>query len=220
MSVVPLLSMDSPGVTAVNPPQWGLFYQSNGDPVIVAESVHHVEYSRDYQISDYPQEQGAYESYNKVQDPFTAGVGFLISESRRNVLGILEAIAKSLNLVTVITPEIFYPSANVIGYRYRREARAGVTLILVEVMVREVRISGGQQVSSSAGQTQPTAGTDRPVGTTSPLAVGGALDTGSTNGAYPQTTGQVQPAPAASTPTATPLPTPDLVPPLPAAGAF
>lgn len=165
-----LLTEDSPSTAAFGPQQWGIFTQ-DGAPVIVHDSVASVEYARDYRISDYPQEKGAFQSYNKVKVPFQAKVGFLISETRRDCLQALEKVVESLDLVTVVTPELSYPSANTIHYGFQRTLRSGVTLIRVDVWCQEVRIIG----APVPGVTQ------------------------STNGATPTESGQVQAVPADST---------------------
>lgn len=179
----PLLTSDAPGLGSVfGAPQWGIFNQS-GSPILTVDSVNDVEYTRDYQISDYPQEQGAFQSYNKVQQPFRAKVGFLINQSRFAFLNAVEAAVASLNLVSIITPEISYPSANLTHYGYRRTSRAGVTLILVEVWCEEIRIAGPPQL----GTAQTTSNTPPP----------GPPQT--TNGATPTQSGQVQGDPATQT---------------------
>lgn len=139
-------------------PEWGIFDQ-NGNAIIEADSVFGVEYARDFHISDYPQEQGAFESYNKVKVPYQAKVTFLISSSvddRSTFLTALEQAVASLDLVTVVTPEITYPSANLTHMGYRREARQGATLLRVEVWCEEVRIvqTGGLSNTSSTTSSQ------------------------------------------------------------------
>ncbi len=166
-------------IAAFGRPQWGIFGQTGG-PILVVDSVADVEYARDYLISDYSQEKGAFESYNKVQKPFQAKVSFLIGQTRRDFLSAVEAACASLDLVTVVTPEISYPSANLIRYGYRREARAGVTLIRVDVTCEEVRIISG--VVPTNGQSTNSASTSQggqvqgvPTTQNAPLATGGSV---------------------------------------------
>jgi hypothetical protein len=195
---VNLLTADAPGVgLAFGGAQWGIWDQ-NGQPLLTVDSVADVEYAHDYQISDYPQEQGAFESYNKVQMPFQAKIGFFVGQTRHDFLNAIEAKVASLDLVTVVTPEIQYPSANLTHVGYRRDAHNGVTLVRVEVWCEEVRIVAGIAPSNSqstnamtptqSGQLQPvltsqlappaTAATDGPGSGT----VGGsfAIDGGGT----------------------------------------
>ena len=222
-----LLSSDSPSATAAYPPQWGIFSQ-NGQPLIAVadialsvESVAAIQYSRDYQISDYPQEQGAFASYNKVQLPSQSKITFIVSESREPFLNLIEDAVASLELVVIVTPEVQYESANLIHYSYLRDGRSGVTMLKIEVWAQEVRVTAGQQISGLASQPEPTGGTARPVGQASvnpgqhgasgswgnPEQRGasgswgytgttGSWTTGATNAAYPNASGNVQTQPA------------------------
>jgi hypothetical protein len=150
-----LALFDAPGVlTAPSSMQWGIYAANSSSPLLPADSVASVEYAQDYRISDYPQEQGAFESYNKVQVPFQSKVGFLLNQEREPFLQSIGAQLASLNLVTVITPEISYPNANLTHYGYRRVARDGVTLIHVDVWCEEVRLTATTQVSSTATASQ------------------------------------------------------------------
>jgi hypothetical protein len=150
---VALLTADAPGVLTQYPPLWGVF-QQNGAPALVSDSVASVDYSREYSVSDYPQEQGAFASYNKVQQPFDSNVTILSSLTRQQLLNTLEPIVASLALVSVVTPEVSYPSANLTGYKLRRTMRSGVTLISVDLSLKEIRVTA----------TTASAGTQRPVG--------------------------------------------------------
>ena len=162
MADVPLLTADAPSVGSVfGPAQWGIWNQ-NGNPVLTADSVASVEYARDYQISDYPQEEGKFESYNKVQVPYQAKVGFFIEQDRYDFLNSVEAAVASLNFVTVVTPEIQYVQANLTHYSYRREAHSGFTLIRVDVWCEEIRIpsqpaQNGQIASGATASTNAAA---------------------------------------------------------------
>jgi hypothetical protein len=134
----------------ISPPQWGLY--ANGVPVLVADSVFGVEYARDYKISDYQQEQGAFASYNKVQTPYIAKVTYLVGSSgdeRAAFLAAAEQVVASLNLVTIFTPEIPYLNANPTHIGYRRTAEQGVSLLMVEIWCEQVRIIGAGALSNT-----------------------------------------------------------------------
>lgn len=158
--------------------QWGI-YSAAGAPILTVDAVASVEYARDYHISDYPQEQGAFMSYNKVQVPYQGKVGFLVGLNRAAFLAGIEAQVASLGLVTLVTPEKSYPNANLTHYGFRRVARNGQTLILVEVWCEEVRVTGQTQTSQAQatngqttgdnGQVQPTPTTAQPTNPTSGL---------------------------------------------------
>ena len=199
-----LLKADALSVLSLfSAPQWGIFDQ-NGKPILAVDSVSDIEYVRDYDLSDYPQEQGAFETYNKVQNAFEAKLGFLINQSRAEFLQSIEAAVASLQLVYVLTPEISYANGNLYHYGYRRTQRNGVSLIHVDVWVREIRVATATQQSSSVNQN--TGGTSYPVGQVNSNAVANPststsssniqiypLNTQSTNAATPASSGLVQP---------------------------
>lgn len=123
------------------PPQWGIF-SSDGAAVVTADTVMAVEFRQDWQVSDYPQESGGFQSYDKVSTPFDAKVMFASGGSlsnRQQLLRSIAAIAGDLNLYDVVTPEATYLSCNVNHYDYRRaDGKAGVieaTVHLVQINV-------------------------------------------------------------------------------------
>lgn len=154
--MVALLIADAPSLAlAFGAPQWGIFSQG-GAPILTVDSVASIDYARDYHVSDYQQEEGAFASYNKVRVPFQAKAGFLIGPSRVEFLNSIEAAVASLQLVSVITPEISYPSANLTHYSFRREARNGKTLIRVEVWCEEIRILAGNPPNNAQSTNAAT----------------------------------------------------------------
>ena len=151
-------------------PQWGVFL--DGAPVIIADTVADLEYRQEWTISDYPTEDGAFQSFNKVQVPFQGRVRFLAGGSmaaRETLLASIEAIAGDLNLYDIATPERVYVNANVIRYDYRRVAQDGVSLLAVDVSLQEVRLadSGGtfNATQAPSGADQSNNGTVQPVTT-------------------------------------------------------
>lgn len=174
--------------------QWGIF-GSSGAQILTTNAVFAVEYGRDYKVSDYPQERGAFQSYNKVKLPFQAKITFIISDTRQQFLNSVEKAVESLDFVTVVTPEVRYPSANLVHYDYRRQ-KENASLIAVSVWAEEVRVAGQtQQVNTQTGASDN---------------IGSA--TASTSGASTSQLGSVQSASAADATFATPS-VPDLEPP-------
>lgn len=209
-----LLMADATGLfAAFGQPQWGIFDATTGSPILEADSVFSVEYARDYRISDYQQEQGAFFSYNKVQVPFQAKVSFLANALRYNFLAQIEPACASLGLVTVVMPEFAYPSANLTHYGFRREARRGKTLVLFDVWCEEVRVLAATSPVSAAGGAAGASGAafagSTNSATTAAASVGNAavnttlnsaygqasnIATQSINAASPAQTGQVTPS--------------------------
>ena len=195
--VAPILATaDVAGLSAlVGGPQWGIFSQG-GAPVLQADSVNSFDYERGYLVSDYPQEQGAFQSYNKVQAPYDAAFSFLTSETRFEFLNSIEAACASLALYVVVTPEISYTSANLVRYKPRtRTSRSGVTMITVDVWLKEIRVTAGASLSSSSAAPSPTSSTTTSsTGGTSPTQTG-LPNAQSPDAASPVSGGSVQPVP-------------------------
>lgn len=163
-----LLSGDVIGILDdVLRPVWGIFDET-GAPMAVADTATTLEFRADSRVPDYPQEEGAFESYNKVQLPYEARVQLVCGRSvadRAAFLGAIEAAKQSTMLFNVVTPEGVYANANVVAYDTRREVRNGVTLLKVNTHLEEIRVTAtaefaNTQNSASAdpvsrGQVQP-----------------------------------------------------------------
>ena len=120
-------------------PQWGLFL--GGAPVVTAESVVGVEYRKESMIADYPVEEGAFASYNKVKSPFDFRLRFSAGASaaaRAALIASIDAIADDLNLYDAVTPEAVYTNVNVAHHDYHRTARNGVGLMVIDVWCLQI----------------------------------------------------------------------------------
>lgn len=140
-------------------PQWGIF--QDGLPVVLADNVVSLDYKKDWEIANYPMEQGAFQSYDKVENPFEARVRFSTGGTRIDrqvLLSSITAIAGNTELYDVYTPEAIYPSVNIAHYDYRRTAVSGVGLLTIDVWVHQVRVD----VETSFTNTQ-TAGGANPI---------------------------------------------------------
>ena len=155
--------------TSTEAPQWGLF--KDGVPVILADSVITMDYKQDWNLSSYPVEKGAFESYNKVQLPFGIKLRFATGGSeadREAYLNSIAAAAASLELFDVVTPEAIYTSVNVFHQDYNRRA-SNVGLIVVDVWCMEIRVTATaafgntQQTQNDAGGATPTSTTQMTV---------------------------------------------------------
>lgn len=165
------LTGDGPGVsdTPTQYPQWGIF-DSGGNPVLVGDTAFEMQYLREYKVSDYPVEQGAFASYNKVQLPFVGSFVFLkggtVSE-KADFLSLCETTTKILDLFTVITPEVSYQNVNVTRYTYDRRAAKGVGLMYVEVYFEEIRVAPAPKFTKST-VASPNSADPTNTGTVSP----------------------------------------------------
>jgi hypothetical protein len=141
-------------------PVWGIFGPlpdsstqlgiSSGSTVTTTVlSTFSVEWRRETKVSDFPLQNGSFATYNRVQMPSTPKVVLALDGSendRATFLVALEAACLSTNLYVVSTPEYTFYGYALESYSYSRKASRGVTLLTVEVQLKEVR-----QVSPNYG---------------------------------------------------------------------
>lgn len=146
--------------------------------VPVLASTVEFEYSGKSPISNYQQEAGAFQGYNKVQLPAEISLKIACGGStsqRQGFLSTLEALRTSLALVDIVTPEQVFSGYNVTQYDYRRRAENGVTLIVADVRFELVPVTasatfqntqqpgnaGPQAIGNVQPQTAPASFTQR-----------------------------------------------------------
>jgi len=196
IAAVELLVADAISVFGLFDQQrWGLF--KNNLPVVVADNVVSFDFKQDYTVSNYPLEQGAFESYDKVTVPFDVRLQFSMGGSeldRQEFLQSITAIAGTLDLFDAVTPEQVYPSVNVVHCDYRRTSGSGLGLLVVDVWCLQVRVTA--QTSFSSSTVNPSGA----LAGASSGAGAGAFQSGNTKapaGADPIGVGNVQPTDAA-----------------------
>ena len=155
-----LMVADALGLPSIfsQSPQWGLF--KGNAMVIAADSVVSMEYKKNWDVSDYKLEKGAFASYNKVENPFDAVIRFSTGGSeddRRDFLQSISAIAGDTELYDVLMPEETYPSVNIVGYTFRRLNNQGACLLQVDLMVVEIRETAEEEFTQT--ETQAPSGT-------------------------------------------------------------
>lgn len=117
---------------------------SSGTPGLVAQadSVIDLGYRNENRISSFPVQAGSFANYNKVNNPYEVMVrmtrGGTVAD-RTSFLSAIDSASKSLDLYDVVTPEKTYTNANIQGYSYRREARNGANLMIVDLILIEIR---------------------------------------------------------------------------------
>lgn len=169
-----LLSRDDPSASLGSTDgQWGIYL--DGAPVIIPDNIVSVDYKKDWHISDYPIEAGSFESYNKVRQPYESRVVMTrggTEANRTDFLKLLETLSGSLDLYSIVTPEITYLNASIDHFDYRRTSEKGVSLITVMLWLQEVRLEaisafsntatpeGASQVNGGNVQTQPATTTE------------------------------------------------------------
>ncbi len=133
------------------PQQWGLY--SGGAPVVTADSVLTMEYKQEWAVCDYPVEEGGFASYNKVQIPYDGRFRFAAGgtqAARSALLSSIAAIAGTLHVYDLVTPDAVYPNLNVIHYDYKRTNQSGNGLLMVDVWCQEIRQAGASSSNAFA----------------------------------------------------------------------
>lgn len=145
--------------------QWGIF-DSKGKPLgspsalssvaNIAKSVLGfgstqstvaVDYLKESRVSDFPIEKGGFASYNKVEMPAAPIVTLCFSGSETEAgafLTAIDAACKSTDLFSVVTPEAKYIDHAIERYNYQRRHDKGASILVVEIMLKEVRTVSAQ----------------------------------------------------------------------------
>lgn len=174
---VVLLASDAISVVSAfaSGPQWGIFL--NGVQVVGQNIFNAIlggltglgsgntldlEFEQRFTISQAPQEQGAFASYNRVQRPYhttmtvTAG-GSL--QNRQLLLAQVQGIMTE-DLYTVLQPEGPIAGLNPVGYSYPRRPNRGLGLLTVTIFFEQVRPAGNPTYSTTS--TPATTGAAAP----------------------------------------------------------
>ncbi|MFT8419399.1 MAG: hypothetical protein ABF636_11315 [Acetobacter sp.] len=172
-----LASMLDASILAQAERQWGIFTPDNR-PVLTSGHVRALGVQSQCSIASAPLEDGSFLSYNKVRLPgqyvvemlcdgssmelgSASALGDLLGsfglpglsgalQTRALFLAALDALVADLGLYHIVMPEAVYANVNVTGYRLRREVRQGVTLLLAELSVQEVRLGASATVAGTA----------------------------------------------------------------------
>lgn len=166
------------GVNLLSPVASGYAIQdSTGGITVVPDTMEVLDYDYEERVSDFPIEQGGFSTYNKVQIPRTIkvdmacgglnlvqqgeqaldnlinsalGTTFSQGMTRAQFLAALDQMVGSLDLFTIVTPDITYMNFNAASVHYNRSQRSGAGIIRATVIFREV-ITGASPVYSGAG---------------------------------------------------------------------
>ena len=174
-------------------PEWGVF-TSDGIPVAIPDSVITVDFRREWRLSDYPIEQGGFETYDKVAVPYDARVRLSCDGTntpRQLFLSQLDNAAQSMDLFMVSTPDAVYTNVSIIHMDYRRSRDSGISMIQVDLWLEQVRplvhteftntkeAEGVENVSAGPVQAiSPTPAQAAEVTTPSPMSTGPATGIG------------------------------------------
>jgi hypothetical protein len=151
-------------------PKWGIF--RNGKPPVVGTSISGFEYKSGSRVADHPIEEGGFDSYNKVQEPYDARITIICDGStpssrqsaisattatanRAAFLATVDGLVKSLELVSIATPEFTYTNANCVQYSYARKSRDGISWIVCDIALKEIRQVPANGFAAAPAPQQP-----------------------------------------------------------------
>lgn len=149
---VPTLGVDSSEDFGAESSTWGVY--RDGALVVEFDTFLSIDFRRDWAISDFPLEQGKFESYDKVDLPYNARVRFGSGVSEPNQQALLDsvkAIAGDTLFYQVVTPIAVYYPVNVQHFDYRQTSTNGVGLLVVEMWLQEIRPDGTSSTASGLG---------------------------------------------------------------------
>ena len=149
---------------------------------VVASTVD-FEFAADSPISNYQQEQGAFQSYDKVTLPYDVKMRLACqgnTSQRQAFLSTCIAIKNSFALFDVVTPELPFTGVNCTHIFWDRNAKKGATLIVVELGFAEIPVNAQTAFTNTAqpGESAPLA-----LGNVQPSPVGANIQTGFSSGA-------------------------------------
>lgn len=152
---------------------WGIYL--DGIPAFDFNSVVNFDFKQDWPISDYPVEQGGFQSYDKVELPFDVrfriASGGTVAE-RQQFLDAIEQASKSLDLFDAVTPEKVYLSCNISHYDYRRSNQNGVGMIVADIWLTEIRVTA---TSTFTNTQSPSNAGNQNIGVQQPQAFGASV---------------------------------------------
>ena len=142
--------------------RWGI-YDADGNQIGATPggsilSTSDFEYTKELKSSTFPVEQGSFAAYNKVELPAfsTVTLAFQGSPADRSIfLNAIDAACKSTNLYSVVSPEVTYANYSLDRYTFLRRAQRGVTLLVVEIILTEIRQVSAQYLTIQTGINNP-----------------------------------------------------------------
>ena len=147
--------------TAPAPKIWGIV-DSTGANVLAWDSISAVKYSDKSKVSSFPLEQGSFANYDKVANPYDLKLTVMKGgtvQDRKSFLSTLKTLKDGLSIVSVITPERTFLSANLEAFDYSQTTGKGQNLLIVELHLIEIRqiAPGGYAQAKVVNPKKPAA---------------------------------------------------------------
>jgi hypothetical protein len=170
--------------------------------VPVTASMVNFEYKQDWPISNYPQEQGAFQSYDKVTLPFDVRLKLACggpTATRQAFLTTAFAIAggaapgaplvlsgsgappNNTALFDIVTPERTYTSCSCTHIEFSRAAQNGATIIIADMFFQQISVTS---TTNFANTQQPGNAGQVGIGNQQPQTPSPALESTLASGLY------------------------------------
>jgi hypothetical protein len=133
---------------------WAIL-DSSGNSAIDADSFVNFGNPKDSDIPNFPIEQGSFATYNKVILPYTITIRLTkggTQTDRTQFLMDVEALYQSVDLYTILTPELSYENMNLQRYEVQRRGANGA-FWLSEVDLTFIQIDNEQQQYTNTSTT-------------------------------------------------------------------
>lgn len=176
-----LMTADAPSVSEQTAaPIYGLFL--NGKLILEPDSFISYSYMNESRLSQYPQEAGGFQQYNKVGTPFDLRIQVTKGGSVTDVAAFIDigeslAQATDQNMYDLITPEAEYLSVNVSKVSHEHKPGHGANMVTMDIQLTEIRVTASAFYSNTA----------------SPTSTGNLSNTKTSSAADPKSAGTVQP---------------------------
>ena len=121
---------------------WTVSDDESGQPLLEFDTFLGLDYAQDAKVPQQPIEQGSFAAYNKVGSPYLVKVVLAKSGDASTLKAFadaLEELVRGMRLVSVVTPERVYRSANVTSLRWQRTTETGVDRLIAELGLEEIR---------------------------------------------------------------------------------
>lgn len=182
-----LMTADDPSVSkSASTGVYGLYFgagsDNEGDLVLSPDSFIGYSYSNESRLSQYPQEAGGFQQYNKVDTPFDVRIRMTKGGKVADVAAFIEVAeslvkATDLTLYDMVTPERTYHSCNITKINHDHQPGHGANMVTMDIHLLEIRVTASAQYSN----------------TNSPTTTGNLSNAKSPAATDPRNTGTVQP---------------------------
>ncbi|MXV35669.1 MULTISPECIES: phage baseplate protein [unclassified Saccharibacter] len=142
--------------------EWGLYFKDKDTgalkPLFPQARITGMGMTASANAAQTPLEDGGFQSYNKIRKPesWTLNLVFMRDPLRTagnqgKVLGKLEKQLENASILFLKQPGHTSSTVTLVGYDYKREARSGCDLLIVNLTLQEVRSTGKKVIQHKDG---------------------------------------------------------------------